>query len=280
MQLSIEASHIAEPTPAEVMQDAKTTPKPATIKPTQSVSSPRVAAHDLEVTKAPLPRGASSVLPHLHKQFHVATDLGGQSSSIREKAAASKSVNTPSAATAASPLDPAPDGGTASTCSTRNLGVEEESASSSESQAEALERESALVGSIVALWSSQHKKGSFLRKTRDDLASLRRSLAQGLHDYKKLLARTGRGGKWTEFLRQNNIPRASADRYVKRWERELAPMPESSSSDAFKVPTKEEIAGLIKKLKPRLIGVLTTPDSVAQFMAELAVALKPNESAN
>jgi hypothetical protein len=132
----------------------------------------------------------------------------------------------------------------------------------------------------VELWSFRDKKDSFLRKTRNDLASLRRSLAQGLHDYKKLLARTGRDGKWTEFLRQNNIPRASADRYVKRWERELAPPAENASSEAFEAPTKEEIAALVKRLKPRLVKVLTTPDSIALFMSELALALKPTESAN
>jgi hypothetical protein len=134
--------------------------------------------------------------------------------------------------------------------------------------------------SIVELWSSQYKKGSFLRKTRNDLASLRRSLAQNLHDYKRLLARTGRGGKWTEFLRLNNIPRASADRYVKGWERELAPQLESVSSEAFEAPTKEEIAALVKRLKPRLVKVLTTPDSIALFMSELAMTLKPTEPAS
>jgi hypothetical protein len=36
---------------------------------------------------------------------------------------------------------------------------------------------------------------------------------------------------------------------------------------------------MVKKLAPKLERVLTTPDSVALFMTELAAALQPPESA-
>lgn len=68
--------------------------------------------------------------------------------------------------------------------------------------------------------------------------------------------------------------------YVQRWERELASMPEKRLTEAIQTPSKEEIAGVVKKLKPRIVNLLTTPDSVAQFMSELARALKSSESAN
>ncbi len=75
-------------------------------------------------------------------------------------------------------------------------------------------RETALAGKIKELWSSQKMKGASLRRRRVELDTLRNSLAERLQTYKDLLARTGRGGKWTEFLRQANISRTMADRYV------------------------------------------------------------------
>lgn len=35
-----------------------------------------------------------------------------------------------------------------------------------------------------------------------------------VNSYKDLLARTGRDGKWMEFLREQEIPRTTADRYI------------------------------------------------------------------
>jgi hypothetical protein len=104
-------------------------------------------------------------------------------------------------------------------------------------------------------------------------------LAERLHTYKDFLARTGRGGKWTEFLRQANISRTTADRYVEKWKLSTSPKPEKRPSGAFNEPSKEEIADVVKKLRPRLVRVLTT-NSVAQFLTELAAALQPSTSAS
>jgi hypothetical protein len=40
-----------------------------------------------------------------------------------------------------------------------------------------------------------------------------------------------------------------------------------------------EVTTLVKKLTPRLIRRLNTPDSIAQFLTKLAAALQPSSSA-
>jgi hypothetical protein len=139
-------------------------------------------------------------------------------------------------------------------------------------------QETALADEIKDLWSSQKRKSASLRRSCVDLETLRNSLAERLHTYKDLLVRTGRNGKWTEFLRQENIPRATADRYVKKWKLSKSPKPEKRLTEAFPAPSKEEIARMVKKLAPKLERVLTTPDSVALFMTDLAAALQPSTS--
>jgi hypothetical protein len=136
-------------------------------------------------------------------------------------------------------------------------------------------QETALADEIKELWSSQKRKSASLRRSRVELETLRNGLAERLHTYKDLLVRTGRNGKWSEFLRQENIPRATADRYVEKWKLSKSPKTEKRLTEAFPAPSKEEIARMVKKLTPKLERVLTTPDSVALFMADLAAALQP-----
>lgn len=76
-------------------------------------------------------------------------------------------------------------------------------------------------------------------------------------------------------MRQENIPRATADRYVEKWKLSKSPKPEKRLTEAFPAPSKEEITQMVKKLTQKLERVLTTPDSIALFMTELAAALQP-----
>jgi hypothetical protein len=135
-------------------------------------------------------------------------------------------------------------------------------------------QEVALVGEIQELWFSHSLRAREIRKTRAELKDYRNKLAERLSQYKDLLAHTGRSGKWTEFLRQTNIPRATADRYVEKWKLSKSPKPEKRLTEAFPAPSKEEIARMVKKLTPKLELVLTTPYSIALFMADLAAALQ------
>jgi hypothetical protein len=100
-------------------------------------------------------------------------------------------------------------------------------------------------------------------------------LAQRLYEFKHLLTRIGRDGKWAEFLRRENIPRATANRYVEKWKLSMDPKPDKRLNEPFTAPSKEEIVQIVRKLKPRLDRVLTAPDSIALFLIELATALQP-----
>jgi hypothetical protein len=111
------------------------------------------------------------------------------------------------------------------------------------------------------------------------LEGLRDQLAERLKEYKSLLVRTGRNGKWMGFLREANIPRTTADRLVAKWQLSKVPRPVKRTNGAFEAPSKAEIGQMVKKLTPKLERVLTTPDSIALFMTELAAALQPPESA-
>jgi hypothetical protein len=156
-----------------------------------------------------------------------------------------------------------------------DLKEEKEEGTGTGNPEEVLRNETALADEITELWSSQKRKSLSLRRSRHELETMRISLSNRLYEYKHLLARTGRGGKWTEFLREQNIPRTTADRYVEKWKRSTSPNLEKRTDGAINGPTKEEIAQMVKKLTPKLVLRLTTPDSVNLFMAELGSALQP-----
>jgi hypothetical protein len=113
-------------------------------------------------------------------------------------------------------------------------------------------RETVLEAQITELWSSQKRRKTSLRRNRAELATLRNSLTERLHEFKHLLARTGRGGKWAEFLRRENIPLATANRYVEKWKLSMDPKPEKRLTEPFTEPSKEDIAQMVRKLKPKL----------------------------
>lgn len=142
--------------------------------------------------------------------------------------------------------------------------------------------ETTLENEISELWSSQKTKTTALRRsrqkldnTREELDLAKAKLAEHLYRYKQLLSKPGRGGRWMDFLREVDFPRATADRYVLKHERFLSPKTANRLTEATSTPTHEQIVGLVKKLKPKIVGVLTTTEALAQFVAELSKALDP-----
>ncbi len=134
--------------------------------------------------------------------------------------------------------------------------------------------EISLEAEIGHLWTMQLKSTASVRRNRQRVAILKAQLAEQLYHYKRLLVKTGRGGKWTLFLISLDINRASADRWVKMHERSLSP-PQTPNRliEALSGPSHEDIAILVKKLKPKLVSVLTTPDSATRFLSELSRVL-------
>jgi hypothetical protein len=142
------------------------------------------------------------------------------------------------------------------------------------------EVEASLCDKIHDLWTIHIEKDGALRGGRRELRELRAKLGQHLSEYKKLLVGTGRGGKWSEFLRVAKIPKATADRYVNKWELAHSPKTGNLLSEDIHEPSTDTIVALVKKLKPQLLRKLTTPDSISLFLAELAVALESSPNAS
>jgi hypothetical protein len=129
--------------------------------------------------------------------------------------------------------------------------------------------EGQLTADISSLWSAHKEAKASVRKTRGELKALRSQLGRKLHEMKSLMARSGRGGGWSAFLRGCGVPRASADRYVRAHEASLVP-PTNRPTEAFSEPTEEEIRGLVRKLLPRLRRYLVSPRAVDHFYNQIS----------
>jgi hypothetical protein len=87
---------------------------------------------------------------------------------------------------------------------------------------------------------------------------------------KVLLAKPGRNGKWSEFLRENKIPRTSGDRLVAAYERSLNTAV-NCTEGAIQSPTQDEVRKLCSAAWSRASRRLTTPESVFWFLCDLAL---------
>jgi hypothetical protein len=76
--------------------------------------------------------------------------------------------------------------------------------------------ETRLTQEISALWGTHLRLSADRKATAKELRQIRASLAERLSAMKSLLSRPGRGGQWRGWLRQQSIPRSTADRLVAR----------------------------------------------------------------
>jgi len=135
------------------------------------------------------------------------------------------------------------------------------------------ELEAQLANQITALWLAHAKSKTTVKRTREELKTLRSELAEHLHRMKAILARTGSGGEWSAFLRIHNIPRATADRHVQRHEDSLNPSAKNRLSEAIANPTQQQVCEFFQKIMPRLTQVLTTKEAVYHFALEMIMEL-------
>jgi hypothetical protein len=135
--------------------------------------------------------------------------------------------------------------------------------------------EDALMMRISNLWSTHALQRTEMSRSREQLRVLRLELGKDLSHYKEMLARTGRDGKWTPFLRERKIPRATADRYVRRWKESQMPAAEKRLTEAVPEPTPDEIAALAKKTSAKALKSLPTSDSRKQFLEVFSAAFDP-----
>jgi DNA-binding transcriptional MerR regulator len=125
--------------------------------------------------------------------------------------------------------------------------------------------ESVLTDQIVQLWQIHVDFRASIKNETQKFRSLRDELGRHLSEMKQVLARPGRSGQWSSFLKEHKIPRATADRLVQKHERSLRPHT-NRLSEAISEPTEQEIQRLLAKVLPKLCRVLRTPQSTYRFL--------------
>jgi len=125
--------------------------------------------------------------------------------------------------------------------------------------------EGILTNEIVELWQVQESHQTSIKHETEQFRALRNKLGKLLHQMKELLARPGRSGQWSSFLKGHKIPRATADRLVQRYERSLHPNA-NRLSESISEPTERDIQNLLARVLPKLRRVLRTPQSTYRFL--------------
>ncbi|HEV2399567.1 MAG TPA: hypothetical protein VGS27_21665 [Candidatus Sulfotelmatobacter sp.] len=137
------------------------------------------------------------------------------------------------------------------------------------------ENEAALVAEITELWRLHVDYSVSMRHQAQNLRSLRAELGKKLSDMKQTLAKPGRNGQWSGWLKERRIPRATADRLVLKYDRSLNP-DGNCLNESISEPTEEEIQTLLDKVAPKLRRVLRTPASAYRFIDLLSSSLALN----
>ncbi|MBZ5598469.1 MAG: hypothetical protein LAO03_22175 [Acidobacteriia bacterium] len=129
--------------------------------------------------------------------------------------------------------------------------------------------EAVLSAKITKLWRLHTDYKGTIKNQTENLRSLRAELGRKLAEMKQVLARPGRNGQWSGWLKQNRISRATADRLVAKYERSLQ-SDSNCLTEQITEPSEQEIQNILAKLAPKLRKVLRTPASVYRFIDLLA----------
>src|ERR1035438_2983629 len=131
--------------------------------------------------------------------------------------------------------------------------------------------ETQLTNQISALWTENTRLSADRKTTAKDLRQIRAILAERLYEMKSLLSRPGRGGQWRGWLRQQAIPRSTADRLVSRHAETLGSGNEGNvPSGATSEEGEANAEKLARNVWSRFGKVLTTEDSVIDFIGRIA----------
>jgi hypothetical protein len=141
------------------------------------------------------------------------------------------------------------------------------------------QNEQTLEKAITGLWSAHLHAKNTARATKDELHAIRARLGEQLSEMKKLLASPGRDGQWSGFLRNRQIPRATADRLVARHQRSLNP-DANRLSEPVSESTDEEVQRLFIAVWPRLRRTLKSEKSLQLFVDLLTYHCQHSERPN
>lgn len=108
------------------------------------------------------------------------------------------------------------------------------------------------------------------RKSREELKQVRDKLSKLLHELKPLISRPGRGGGWSNFLVDRQIPRSTVDGLIRKYEKTLAANAEGSCSTRHITEQPEPtICRYLQGLWPRMSQVVKTTEDLEMFIVEL-----------
>ena len=130
--------------------------------------------------------------------------------------------------------------------------------------------EDAIAHDIACMWETHRTMQGSVKDSQAELHKLGKTLGEALFFMKLLLARPGRNGKWSEFLREKKIPRTSGDRLVSAYERSVNP-DANCTNGAIQSPTQEEVRKLCSAVWSRVSKKLATSESVFWFIRDFAL---------
>ncbi len=104
-------------------------------------------------------------------------------------------------------------------------------------------KEGAISREVGRMWMEHQGVKRSLKASQAELKALRQRRGEALFHLKVLLAKPGRTGGWSKFLREKGIPRTSGDRLVAAYERSLHPNG-NCPTGAIQLLTEEKVRRL------------------------------------
>lgn len=131
--------------------------------------------------------------------------------------------------------------------------------------------ETRLAQEISTLWLDHARLSANRKATAKQLRQVRARLAERLYAMKSLLSHPGRGGEWRGWLREQGIPRSTADGLVARHAETLRADDQNVPTRAIK-QSQDTVEQLVQSLLPRLRRKLPDARALFRFIAALAEA--------
>jgi hypothetical protein len=132
--------------------------------------------------------------------------------------------------------------------------------------------ETQLTEEISTLWGNHVRLSADRKATSKELRQIRLSLAERLHAMKSLLSHPGRLGQWRGWLRQQGIPRSTADRLVSRHAETLVGENGNVPTGAISEPGEANADKLARNVWLRVGKLLTTHESILRFIGCIVTA--------
>ena len=144
-----------------------------------------------------------------------------------------------------------------------------------------------LTKEIDQLWTAHSQAQGALQKnrevtakSRENAAKIRADLAGRLNKLKALLSRPGRGGRWSSFLTDQQIPRSTADSLVRAYKKTLNSEEKSCTTEQLPEQPEMAIRGYLLRQWPMLSQLLRSREYVKVYVSALEEKAEKSFAAN